>query len=226
MLLCALQAALFWWAPPHLYHLSRERTAGPDKWIGQASGRHLRLMSSPDLFTVDCCFPMVLVGLNAILSTMCSPLEMPPALHGIPLVGRACPPPSIQWRCDMRRQPRPPLGTQATWDDRFAGQIARLESLAMQEVLQSDAFGSRGGGGGRAGGWGGGGSPWTPPERLVLVRTCPFRISKWSLCALPSMALPLKPLPISKPWTQNTAARQACLDRNSSHRCRRSLGAW
>ena len=42
--------------------------------------------STPSLFTVFCGWVMVLVGLNAILSSMISPLEIPPWIPPLRLV--------------------------------------------------------------------------------------------------------------------------------------------
>ena len=41
--------------------------------------------------------------------------------------------------------------------------------------------------------------PWTPPDRLDLVRTCPSLFSNGSLCSEPLRKVPSKPLPTSKP---------------------------
>lgn len=41
--------------------------------------------------------------------------------------------------------------------------------------------------------------PWMPPERLVRVRTWPSSMKNSSLCSLPVMREPAKPLPTSKP---------------------------
>ena len=56
-------------------------------------------------------------------------------------------------------------------------------------------------------------SDWA--DKAVTVRTRPSRVSNVSLCSLPHMPAPAKPLPISKPCTQNVfevdaPAQSAC----------------